>query len=281
MTIKENLEIASNKLKVNNIDVPILKSRILLSFILNKPKEYLVVNQDEELTSEEEKIFENLICRLISGEPIQYITGKQEFMGMEFSVNRNVLIPRPDTEILVEEVIEIIKKTNSTRILDLCTGSGAIAISVAKNIQEIEILATDISKEAIKVARDNSIKNNTNNKVIFLESDIFSRINEKFNIIVSNPPYIEKEEIKKLDIEVQQEPILALDGGIDGLDFYRKVITESPNYLEPEGYLCLEIGYNQKENVVSLLEKSKQYKNIYSKKDLAGNDRVVACQRKK
>ena len=162
----------------------------------------------------------------------------QEFMKMNFYVDENVLIPRSDTEILVEEVINISKKINAKKILDLCTGSGAIAISLAKYIENSEITAVDISKKALEIARTNAKNNDVENQITFVESDLFKNLKEdKYDVIVSNPPYIKREVIKKLNKDVQKEPIIALDGGYDGLDFYRKIINESEKYLKFNGYL--------------------------------------------
>ena len=197
-------------------------------------------------------------------------------MKMNFFVDENVLIPRGDTEVLVEEVIKIAKKINAKKILDLCTGSGIIGISLAKYVDNCEVTATDISKEAINIAKKNAIINKVENKVTFIESDLFSNIsNSKYDIIVSNPPYIKRDVIKMLDRQVQKEPVIALDGGYDGLDFYRRILEQAYEYLKYNGYLCLEIGYDQKNDVLDLVKQSKNYTDAYSLKDLYDNDRVV------
>ena len=198
-------------------------------------------------------------------------------MGLDFKVNKDVLIPRADTEILVEEVIKIANQFENIKILDLCTGSGAIGISLAKNIKNSIIMLSDISINALNIAKQNAIINNTIVKSI--ESDLFSNIGEKFDIIVSNPPYIETQTICTLDKEVQKEPKLALDGGTNGLNFYRKIIEQADEFLNKNGYLCLEIGYNQKNAVIDMVLKTKKYSNTYSKKDLSGNDRIVICKK--
>lgn len=174
---------------------------------------------------------------------------------------------------------------NNIKILDLCTGSGAIGIAIAKNIDNYEITLSDISKKAIGVAEKNCINVvgadfhiRPQNRIQIIQSDLFENIKSKFDIIVSNPPYIKTDIIKTLDREVQMEPRIALDGGTDGLNIYRKIIKEAYKYLNPNGHLCLEIGYDQKEEVIKLIESVGEYKEIYSKKDLSGNDRVIICK---
>lgn len=276
MLIKEAIRKGMIALKTNNIQEPNLKSRLLMQYILNKPRQYMLIHDNEELTNKQEKAYLENIEKMIKGVPLQHITHSQEFMKMNFYVNENVLIPRPDTEILVEEVINIDKKINAKKILDLCTGSGAIAISLAKYIENSQITAVDISEEALRIAKLNAVNNNVEDKITFVKSDLFENIvKEKYDIIVSNPPYIKKNFIKKLDKEVQQEPYIALDGGYDGLDFYRKIISEGYQYLKFKGYLCMEIGYDQKQEVFDIIKKQEKYSNTYSKIDLGGNDRIV------
>lgn len=279
MLIKDAIRKGMIILKTNNIEEPNLKSRLLMQFILNKPRQYLLVHDNEELTQEQEKKYLENIEKITKGIPLQHITHIQEFMKMNFYVNEDVLIPRADTEILVEEVIEIAKKINAKKILDLCTGSGAIAVSLAKYIEDSQITAIDISGEALRVAKLNAKNNEVEDKITFIKSDLFKNVvKEKYDIIVSNPPYIKRDVIKKLNKEVQKEPDIALDGGNDGLDFYRKIISEGYEYLKYKGYMCLEIGYDQKKEVIEIIEKQEKYSNTYSKKDLSGNDRIVVTK---
>jgi len=196
-------------------------------------------------------------------------------MGIEFNVNKDVLIPQPDTEILVEETIKIAKEYNKPKVLDLCTGSGAIAVSIKKYVPEAEVFASDISIKALQLAKINNIDNNIN----FIESNLFENINNEFDIIVSNPPYIRTEEIKSLSKEVQNEPLIALDGGQDGLDFYRDIIKQAHNYLKSNGKLCLEIGDEQKDAITQILKSNFNYTNIKYYKDLQGNDRVIIAEK--
>lgn len=275
MKIKEALYACINNLKENNIDEAHSKARRLLAFTLNVPKEYLIINNEKELSKQDFEYYKNYITRLINGEPIQYIIGKQEFMGIEFNVNKDVLIPQPDTEILVEETIKIAKEYNKPKVLDLCTGSGAIAVSIKKYIPEAEVFASDISIKALQLAKINNIDNNIN----FIESNLFENINNEFDIIVSNPPYIRTEEIKSLSKEVQNEPLIALDGGQDGLNFYRDIIKQAHNYLKSNGKLCLEIGDEQKDAITQILKSNFNYTNIKYYKDLQGNDRVIIAEK--
>lgn len=279
MNIEEILKKEINNLKQNNIENSTLKVKILLANILNVKKEYLLIHSEEEVKQEDKIKYENNINELIKGKPLQYITNKQEFMGLNFYVDENVLIPQPDTEILVEKAIEIAETTQKNKILDMCTGSGCIAISLAKNINNAQIIATDISNNALNVANKNAINHNVENKIKFINSDMFNNIEEKFDIIVSNPPYIETVKINKLEIEVQNEPHLALDGGIDGLKFYKIIANNAFKYLNENGYLLLEIGYNQQESVTQLLQDTGKYKNIETIKDLGGNYRVVIARK--
>ena len=276
MQIKDVIRKGMIELKVNGIQEPNLKARLLMQHILNKPRQYLLVHDTDMLTLRQEVDYFKAIKKLKQGVPLQHITNMQEFMKLNFYVSQDVLIPRPDTEILVEEVINIAKKIRAKKILDLCTGSGAIAVSLAKYIEDSQITATDISEKALRVAKLNAKNNDVEDKITFIKSDLFKEIpKEKYDIIVSNPPYIRKEEIERLDREVKKEPHIALDGGEDGLDFYRKIIHNSEEYLKFNGYLCLEIGYDQKIDVIELIENEEKYKDTYSKKDLYGNDRIV------
>lgn len=281
MTISELIKKGMIELKNGNIEEPKLKARLLMQYVLNKSRQYVIVNDREELDNIKEKQYLEKIKILKKGVPIEHITHQKEFMKLSFFVDKNVLIPRQDTEILVEEVINIAKKNNAKKILDLCTGSGAIAVSLAKYLPQAEITAIDISNEALKIAKKNAISNNVENQITFISSDMFTNLNEeKFDIIVSNPPYIKTNVIKNLDIQVQNEPYIALDGGKDGLDFYKKIINESYQYLKYNGYLCLEIGFDQKIDVIELIENTESFTGTYSKKDLFDNDRIIVTRLK-
>lgn len=294
MTIKDLIRYGKNKLDKNNIDESLLKSKMLLEYVLNKKREYLMIHQDEDVKKSDESLFLCYIDRLIENEPIQYILKKQQFMGLELLVNENVLIPRSDTEVLVENVINLVKnnynnfinnenieniENKEINILDMCTGTGAIIISLAKYLKDynIKYFASDVSIKALDIAKENALRNNV--EINFIESDLFTNIkNIKFDIIVSNPPYIEKGVIKNLDENVKKEPVIALDGGIDGLDFYRKISKIAKEYLNKNGFLCYEIGYNQKESVSDILIKN-GYVDISCLKDYGENDRVIISRK--
>lgn len=276
MRVKEALETANFELLQNGVENYFYETRELLATVLKKSKEWLMVNFDYEISDEEYEKFCEFINLRMQGEPFQYILGEQYFMGIKFLVNKNVLIPRADTEILVYKVLEICEGKESIKILDMCTGSGCIAVSLAKNLNNAKIFAADISEEAISVACKNSKLNET--KIDFFKSNLFENVpNEKFDIIVSNPPYISNEEMKSLSIEVLKEPELALEGGKDGLDFYREISKCARSFLSKNGVLAFEIGYLQGESVKNILAEY-GYRNIKIFKDYSNNDRVIIAE---
>ena len=275
MKIKEKLVQSIDKLNNNNIENPVSKARRLLAFVLNVKKEYLLINENIQIPLECEKKYDAYIDEIIEGKPIQYILGYQEFMGFNFIVTEDVLIPQPDTEILVEKTIEITKTFEKPKILDLCTGSGAIAVSLSKLVPQAQITASDISEKALEIAR----LNDNNRKINFIHSNMFENIKETFDIIVSNPPYIKTDVIKTLSKEVKNEPHLALDGGKDGLDFYKEIINNGYKYLNENGYILMEIGEDQKEEIINLIKQNTNYSYIETYKDLAGNDRVIQIRK--
>lgn len=277
LQIKDILEGAIKILKDNNIVDGRIIAKIILCFVLKVQKEYLIINEFKEVSKEIEEEYFSYINKIKSGIPLQYITNRQEFMKLDFYVDENVLIPRADTEILVEEVIQIVK-SEKVKILDLCTGSGAIAVSLAKYIPTAKILASDVSEYALEVSKKNAKSNEVEVQCIL--SNLFDNIHEsEIDIIVSNPPYIKEDVIEQLENNVKCEPYIALNGGKDGLNFYRKISKEAWKYLNKNGYLCLEIGYDQKDDVTNILENEGKYKNIYSKQDLAGNDRIIIARK--
>ena len=279
MTYKEVYEMGKASLKQAGVEEAALDARILLEFVCGTNRNDLLAHGEEPVSHEKNETYVNCIARRAEHIPLQHITGSQEFMGLSFQVNDKVLIPRQDTELLVEEVM--LHLHDGMSILDLCTGSGCILLSLLHYSNDCRGIGMDISKEALLVAQQNC--RNLKLEAEFLESDLFSAFEpdkaggkqEKFDIIVSNPPYIETEIVETLAAEVKDhEPGIALDGGKDGLDFYRKIAKEAGAYLNRGGMLFLEIGYNQGEAVTKLLEES-GFRDVQLKKDYAGLDRVV------
>lgn len=296
---------------------PALDAGVILCFVLGCGRAYLLSHHERELGSDEERKFFELVAKRAAGTPIQHITGYKEFMSLDFRVNPHVLIPRPETEILTEAVLEYAKRRISycasgkhMQILDLGTGSGCIAISLAHYLaryvdnfrnnhgivapapgipmpvkavlsqqpQDVafSITASDISAEALEVAKQNAVANDVADKITFVLSNLFENLqNVVFDIIVSNPPYVPSREIQNLQVEVKDhEPLVALDGGEDGLYYYRKIIGKSPRHLNENGLLALEAGYNQAAVIAQMME-GQGFKGIEIIKDLAGIDRVV------
>ena len=280
MKIEELLREGKKVLEKNNIEEASIISRILLEYVLKIDRNKLVINKDEEIENNKENEYMGYIKEVVAGKPVQYITNKQEFMGISFFVDENVLIPQPDTEILVEEAIKYANQIKeNVEILDMCTGSGCIGVALAKHVKNAKVTLVDISTKALEVAKKNAKENEVKEKVNFIQSDMFENIKGKFDVIVSNPPYIKTKVINELDLQVQNEPHLALDGGEDGLKFYEILINEAPKYLKENGKIFLEIGYDQKKEVEELARNSKLYKKIENVKDLANNDRVIELKR--
>ena len=279
MKIKEILSYGRNKLIEQ--EEPYRLSKMLLKHLMNVDDSYFVVHENEKIAEEIEQKFRDGIKQLNEGEPLQYITHHQEFMKLDFYVDENVLIPQPDTEILVEQLLDVINKKNEhITILDLCTGSGAIGIALAHNLPNANVTLTDISQKALTIAKKNANQNGVEKRCSFIQSDMFQNITGEYDVIASNPPYIKTDVIPTLDKEVQNEPTLALDGGTDGIDFYKIIADESHKYLKPNGTLALEIGYDQREAVRQLLENAGMYTNIQCIRDLAGNERVILSYKK-
>ena len=278
-TVKELLSKGIMLLEENGIEDSIIKAKRLIQYVLKKTASKIIFDMDDSVKKCEETQYLEYINQIIKGKPLQYITHEQEFMGFKFYVDENVLIPQPDTETLVERTIEIIKDvqpdTENIDVLDMCTGSGAIAVSIAKLCKNIKICALDISDDALEIAKKNAFENEAN--VEFFKSDMFENIskNSKFDLIVSNPPYIKETVISTLSKDVQNEPHIALSGGKDGLDFYRIIANNAYKYLKYQGKVLVEIGYDQEESVENLFEQTHQYDKIRCIKDLSGNDRVI------
>ena len=239
-------------------------------------RQWYLLNREDEARAEEEKVYQELIERRAKRIPLQQITGEQEFMGLSFRVNEHVLIPRQDTEVLVEEALNYVR--SGMDILDVCTGSGCILLSVLKLGKKkcrgiLHGTGVDLSREALQVAEENAGRLQV--EATFLHSDLFAEVQEQYDMILSNPPYIEKAVVETLEEEVRiHEPRMALDGGEDGLDFYRKITAESVQYLREGGQLLFEIGYDQGEAVSALMKE--HFAEVRVIQDLAGLDRVVS-----
>ena len=292
MTRREAYDMGVEQLEAEGIENAECDIRILLEDLCGVDREELFIGPDKVISRRETEIFMNAVTRRMGHYPVQYITGKQDFMGLTFTVSSDVLIPRQDTEILVEEVLK--ELNDGSRILDMCTGSGCILLSLLYYSNDCEGVGVDVSEDALKVARDNAgrlildetfdllfktggmgKKHLDEEKIEFIESNLFNDVRGKFDIIVSNPPYIRSDVIPTLMEEVRDyEPILALDGKEDGLFFYREIIKKSPEYLNGGGKLFFEIGYDQADEVKKLMEEA-GFKDIEVVQDYAHLDRVV------
>ena len=276
MTIKDIIVKYSKELEEIS-PTPRLDVETLLQKVLGVDRLYILLNLERVLSEDEEQLFNKFINERLNNRPIAYIVGNREFMGLDFFVKEGVLIPRPDTEVLVEEVIELAKKKDAKNILDIGTGSGAITVSLAKYLENVKVTSVDISDIALEIGKRNAISNEVDDRINFVKSDLFTNIDKetKFDIIVSNPPYIKREVIETLDKQVKDyEPYNALEGGVDGLDFYRAITKQAKDYLKKGGILAYEVGHDQSEDVSKLMEMD-GYTNIYTLKDLQQIDRVV------
>ena len=296
LTVKELINLGEIQLANAGVRDAHIDAKELYCFMMNLDKVGLMMKWQDILQDNQCDEYFELIARRASRLPLQYITGEQEFMGIKFRVNEDVLIPRQDTETMVEYAIELLSKGSlngnayrqpfggNPSVLDLCSGSGAIGISIAKKISKSKVICTDISKNALILAKKNASSAGCNS-IKFIESDMFSssqlngRFNKKrFDLIISNPPYIESDIIPTLEPEVRDhEPIKALDGGSDGLDFYKIIAEKSPLYLRKNGVLMMEIGYNQRDSVKNLLKETGKFEKIIGLTDLTGKDRVVVA----
>jgi len=276
MKLKELLKLSSDILKVNGIKNPIVDSQLIISHVLNLPRWRLIT--DRELNIKENDIYKikNLILKRAKGIPLNYIIGYKEFFGIKFYIDENVLIPRPETEILVENVLKLLDKNKKLIGLDIGIGSGAIAISLLKNRENLTMYGVDVSKKALNVAKINGELKNVNKRLKLIKSNLFKNLPKdlKFDFIVSNPPYVSLQDYKKLSKEVKREPKIALLSGKNGLAFYEKIIMKSKNYLKPHGFLAFEVGYNQSSSVKLMLENN-GFSEIQIVKDLNNIDRVV------
>lgn len=277
-TIGSLLNLGTQRLIEKNIDTARLDSQLLLGKVLSKDKLYLMINNNEIVSEENKKEFLELISKRMEYMPIRYILGEIDFMGLDFYVEKGVLIPRSDTEVLVEEVLRMINEDESLDICDLCSGSGAIGISLAYYRKKINVDLIDYYDIPEKISKKNILRNCLEDRVKFIKSDLLNesiKLKKQYDIIVSNPPYIREEEIDNLMNDVKDyEPKTALSGGKSGLDFYERIVEESKNVLKKNGILAFEIGHDQGEEVSELM-KVNSYKEVRIIKDLASLDRVV------
>jgi release factor glutamine methyltransferase len=275
MNIQTLLNQASKTLKQLSNTSSKLDSEILLSKIIKKNRKYLILNSNEELKKENIKSFDYLVKRRKKGEPIAYLINKKEFWKQNFYINQNVLIPRPDTETLVEETLKLFNVNSKLNMLDIGTGSGCILLSILKERRNFFGTGIDISKKAINVARFNAKMHQLSNRVKFYNSDVDKFLIGKYDLVVSNPPYIKRQDLKYLEVDVKGfEPKLALDGGKDGFSKITKVISKTSSLLKRNGRFILEIGFGQKNRILNILEKNNFFINKVLK-DYGKNDRCI------
>ena len=294
LPLKELISIGAKQLRDAGVADAEIDAKELYCFMQNMDRTALMLRWQEVLQDNQCEAYFDLIERRASRVPLQHITGRQEFMGMPFEVNDKVLIPRQDTETMVEDALELLDKGTlrrqeytgglgkGTDVLDLCCGSGAIGISIAKLAKGAHVTCSDLSKEALEVAQRNARLNDCKS-VKFTESDMFDAFcgrlgKKKFNLIISNPPYIPPSVIEGLEPEVRDhEPMMALDGGEDGLDFYRIIAQQAPEHLKKGGVLMMEIGFDQKNAVKGLLQETGRFEKIVGLTDLTGKDRIIVA----
>ena len=274
-TVAEILKAATARLAAGKIENPRLDAEILLAHVLKWRRLNLYVNDEKILPLENILRFNELINLRLKNFPVAYLTKSKDFMGLSFAVNENVLIPRPETEILTEYVGENLRGSGEGIFADLGAGSGAICISILKFVKTARAAAVDISAEALEVAKFNAEKFCVADRINFYCGDLFAPLEGKFNAIVSNPPYIPTGELENLQAEVKREPKSALDGGEDGLNFYRRIISDAPKFLVSGGLLAVEVGINQSVAVKNLFEAA-NFIDVEILKDLSGIDRVIA-----
>lgn len=287
-TIKELLEVTTTFLTQKGIDNPRLSAEILLAHQLNLTRVKLYIAYDQPLNEQEINGYRSLIKRRLNREPIQYITGTQEFWSLDFDVDPRVLIPRPESEILVEQVRLLHKQwlgniNRHPKILDLCTGSGALAISIAREIDNASICASDISEDALTVASSNSKKHETDKQIGFIQGDLWQPIEKlgtKFDFIISNPPYVASIDYESLSPEVRDhEPRQALDGHHNGMFYIEQIIMNGPKYLEPGGWLLIEMDPAQIEVALTMIEKKGNFSEKRCIKDYSHRDRVIIAKK--
>ena len=280
MNIEIAIKTACKELKKNKISSALLDSELLLSKVIKKDRKFILLNPDKKLNQSDQESFKNLILKRSKGKPLAYLTGIKSFWNYDFKVNENVLIPRPDTELIIEQVLNIYKNKNNLNFLEIGVGSGCISLSILKEKKSFKATGIDLSQNCIEICRYNANKFGVGNRIKLLKSDVDNLIFRKYDLILSNPPYIKKLDLNKLNKEVKNyEPKLALDGGLEGLSVIRKVIRKSSELIKIQGKLILEIGYDQREPVRKMLIANNFYINTILK-DLAQNDRCIISTKK-
>ena len=265
---------------IKNTESPSLETQMMIAKVIEKDRLYIMLNLEEDIDESKVEIIKTMIDKRKSSYPLQYILGEREFWGMDFKVSEGVLIPRQDTEILIEETLKKLKDNkhkSNLKGFEIGVGSGIISITLLKEIETLTMIGVDINDKAIELTKANALKHEVSDRLCILNSNLFEKINKEnqFDFIISNPPYIETKVIDSLKEDIKKhEPKLALDGGEDGLDFYRAIIEQSKSYISPEGFIAFEIGYNQGEAVKKIFVEN-GYPNVTIAKDLAGFDRVV------
>ncbi len=288
LNIIKAMKKAQTQLDEAGIESGQLEAGMLMAHLMGCERTYLYLDRERVLSPQQIQDYFNMVKMRVQRTPIHYIIGYREFMGLKFYVNENVLIPRPDTEVLVEYVINYCKNVGDHffKILDMGTGSGAIAVSLAKYIENCKVTAIDIDDQALLVAKKNGTAHGVGDRIEFIQGDLFYPLkdkedNLKFHIMVSNPPYIPTADIEELEVQVKDyEPLKALDGGREGLDYYRRLAKEAPKFLYDDGLWAVEVGYNQAHQVGDILRDQGCYHNIEFIKDLSGYNRVVVARMK-
>jgi len=280
MNIEIAIKNACRELKKNKIGSALLDSELLLSEVIKKDRKFILLNLDKKLDQNDQDSFNNLILERSKGKPIAQLIGLKSFWNYTFKVNEKVLIPRPETELIVEQVLKIYKNKDNINFLEVGVGSGCISLSILKEKKFFSATGVDLSQDCIKICRYNANKLGVNNRIKLLKTDVDNLNFRKYDLIISNPPYIKKLDLSKLDREVKNyEPRLALDGGFKGLSVIRKVIKKSSELIKKRGKLILEIGYDQSEPVRKILNENNFFVNG-TLKDLAKNDRCIISSKK-
>ncbi len=281
MTVREILNEATRELETAGMETARLDAEVLLAFCLNCDRLEFLKNPDMQISKSQLAVFNKLVSRRLKWEPVAYITGRKEFWSFTLEVNKGVLIPRPDTEIILEEALAVGKNIIAPRIADIGTGSGAIALALAKELPEPKITATDISPAALKVAKKNARNLKLGKNIEFLKGDLFAPVKGLFDIIVSNPPYISAAKYEELPRGVKDfEPKIALLAGQTGVEFYEKLIYQSKNHLKKDGWLLMEIGAPQAEKIRDIMQECAFFEDIDVRRDYAGHDRVIKGRKK-